>query len=74
LSTSSLSLGIAAGVLYIYPVICSGAKVKDVHIIKGWLSFSKFKVVEEEAFLTACTLNALSAIWQTELLDGCSQA
>jgi len=43
LSTSSLCpfFDIAAGVLRVYPMV-SLVAVTDLHIIKGWLSFSKF--------------------------------
>ncbi len=39
------------------------AKVTDIHIVKGWLSFPRFKSIVEEAYLTACTLNGKARCW-----------
>ncbi len=63
----SLSFSITAGVLEAYPLVNSVAKVTDVRIIKGWLSFSGFKAAEEQANLTACTLNFRPSCWMGAL-------
>ncbi len=39
------------------------AEVTDVYIVKGWLSFPRFKFVVEEADLTTCALNGRLSYW-----------
>jgi len=59
----SLSFCIAAGVLKANPVACSIAEGTNTHILKGLLSFSRFKSEEEEANLKACALNGRPRHW-----------